>query len=209
MASRRDKFTNRHCGIDHAMSCRGLWAPALLGKCGFFLVLLAQLSAQVTVEMSQYDYERTGANLQEWILHPSNVNSASFGKLFSRSVDASVYALPLIVPNLDIAGERRNVLFVATMGNTVYAFDADDPTRVEPYWSKNLGTPAPGDSWIGPVYHGILSTPFIDVPTGTLYTVTMTRKNQESNLFVHALDIHDGTPKYNPIPRRTAWFEHW
>ena len=163
--------------------------PALLGKCGIFFVLLARLGAQVTVEMSQYDYERTGANLQEWILHPSNVNSASFGKLFSRSVDASVYALPLIVPNLNIAGERRNVLFVATMGNTVYAFDADDPARVEPYWSKNLGTPAPGDSWIGPVYHGILSTPFIDVPTGTLYTVTMVRKDKESNLLVHALDI--------------------
>ena len=162
-----------------------------------FFVLLAHLGAQVTVDMSQYDYERTGANLQEWILHPSNVNSASFGKLFSRSVDASVYALPLIVPNLNIAGERRNVLFVATMGNTVYAFDADDPARAEPYWSKNLGTPAPGDSWIGPVYHGILSTPFIDVPTGTLYTVTMVRKGKESNLFVHALDIHDGKPKYN------------
>jgi hypothetical protein len=147
--------------------------------------------------MSQYDYERTGANLQEWILHPSNVNSASFGKLFSRSVDASVYALPLIVPNLEIAGERRNVLFVATMGNTVYAFDADDPARVEPYWSKNLGTPAPGDSWIGPVYHGILSTPFIDVPTGTLYTVTMVRKDKEFNLLVHALDIYNGKPKYN------------
>ena len=137
MASRRDKFTNRHCGIDHALSCGGLWAPALLGKCGFFFVLLAPLGAQVTVEMSQYNYERTGANLQ--ILQPSNVNSASFGKLFSRSVDASVYALPLIVPNLNIAGERRNVLFVATMGNTVYAFDADDPARIEPYWSKNLG----------------------------------------------------------------------
>ena len=170
---------------------------ALLGKCGMFFVLLAQLGAQVTVEMSQYDYERTGANLQEWILHPSNVNSAGFGKLFSRSVDASVYALPLIVPNLNIAGERRNVLFVATMGNTVYAFDADDPARVEPYWSKNLGTPAPGDSWIGPVYHGILSTPFIDVPTGTLYTVTMVRKDKEFNLFVHALDMYNGKPKYN------------
>ena len=171
--------------------------PALPGMCGIFFVLLAQLGAQVTVGMSQYDYERTGTNLQEWILHPSNVNSAGFGKLFSRSVDASVYALPLIVPNLNIAGERRNVLFVATMGNTVYAFDADDPARVEPYWSKNLGTPAPGDSWIGPVHHGILSTPFIDVPTGTLYTVTMVRKDNESNLLVHALDIYNGQPKYN------------
>lgn len=147
--------------------------------------------------MSQYNYERTGANLQEWILNPSNVNSKSFGKLFSRNVDASVYALPLIVPNLEIAGERRNVLFVATMENTVYAFDADDPARAEPYWSRKLGTPAKGDSWIGPIHHGILSTPFIDVPTGTLYTVTMERKDNGSNLFVHALDIHDGAPKYN------------
>ena len=155
------------------------------------------LRAQVTVPMSQYDYGRTGANLNEWILSPSTVDSNRFGKIFSRSVDDSVYALPLIVPNLDISGQRRNVLFVATMGNTVYAFDADDPARVEPYWSKNLGTPAPGDSWIGPVHHGILGTPFIDVPTGTLYVVTMTRKEKDSNLWVHALDIYNGNPKYN------------
>src|SRR4051812_41274053 len=90
------QFTNRDSG-DHAIGGGGLWAPALLRKCLMLFLLLAPLGAQVTVEMSQYDYERTGANLQEWILHPSNVNSASFGKLFSRSVDASVYALPLIV----------------------------------------------------------------------------------------------------------------
>ncbi len=155
------------------------------------------LRAQVTVPMSQYDYGRTGANLNEWILSPSTVDSNRFGKIFSRSVDDSVYALPLIVPNLDISGQCRNVLFVATMGNTVYAFDADDPARVEPYWSKNLGTPAPGDSWIGPVHHGILGTPFIDVPTGTIYVVTMTRKEKDSNLWVHALDIYNGNPKYN------------
>src|SRR5437867_10669458 len=83
--SRCNIFTNRDSGIDHAIGCGGLWAPALLGKSAIFFVLLAQLGAQVTVEMSQYNYERTGANLQEWILHPSNVNSASFGKLFSRS----------------------------------------------------------------------------------------------------------------------------
>ena len=197
MSNRSNVSANRHCGVHHFRVCRGLWARAGLRNFGLIFVLAAELSAQVTVEMSQYDYERTGANLQELILHPSNVNAASFGKLFSRKVDASVYALPLIIPNLSIAGERRNVLFVATMGNTVYAFDADDPARTEAYWSKNLGTPAAGDSWIGPIHHGILSTPFIDVSSGTLYTVTLQRKGKESNLFVHALDIHDGTPKYN------------
>src|SRR5213078_4209955 len=149
----------------------------------------APVGAPVTVPMSQYDYGRTGANLEEWLLNPSNVDATHFGKLFSRRVDDSIYALPLIVPNLNISGRRHNVMFVATMGNTVYAFDADDPARSQPYWSRNLGTPAPGDSWIGPDHHGILGTPFIDVPTGTLYVVTMVKTGAEFNLWVNALDI--------------------
>src|SRR5262245_63976211 len=104
----------------------------------------ASVGGPVTVPMSQYDYGRTGANLQESVLKPSNVDATHFGKLFSRSVDDSVYALPLIVPNLDIAARRHNVLFVATMNNTVYAFDADDPSQAEPLWSRNLATPPPG-----------------------------------------------------------------
>ena len=85
--------------------------PTRVSSCwlGLICAVAASVSAQVTVPMSQYDYERTGANLQEWMLNPSNVNAAHFGKLFSRNVDDSVYALPLIVPNLDIAGQRRNV----------------------------------------------------------------------------------------------------
>jgi hypothetical protein len=147
--------------------------------------------------MSQYDYDRTGSNLQEWILSPSNVDTTHFGKLFSRNVDDSIYALPLIVPNLNIAGQRHNVLFVATTGNTVYAFDADDPAQSKPLWSRNLDTPAPGDSWIGPVHQGVLGTPFIDVPTGTLYVVASVAKDNEHTLWVNALDIYNGSPKYN------------
>jgi len=164
---------------------------------GVICAVAVSLSAQVTVPMSQYDYGRTGANLQEWMISPSNLDATRFGKLFSRSIDDSVYALPLIVPNLDLSGRRRNVMFVATMGNTVYAFDADDPREPEPLWSRNLGTPASGDGWIGPTRHGILGTPFIDVPTGTLYVVAVIAKDNEYNLWVNALDIYNGSPKYN------------
>src|SRR4030095_10726606 len=132
-----------------------------------------------------------------WMLSPSNVDATHFGKLFSRRVDDSVYALPLIVPDLEISGQRHNVMFVATMGNTVYAFDADDPAQSEPFWSQNLGTPAPGDSWIGRVHHGILGTPFVDVPSGTLYAVALVKKENEFNLSLNALDIYTGRPKYN------------
>ena len=166
----------------------------------WLLVVLAVpvwMSAQVTVPMSQYDYERTGTNRQERILNPSNVEPTRFGKLFSRTVDDSVYALPLIVSNLTIGGRQRNVMFVATMGNTVYAFDADDPAEATPLWSHNLGTPAPGDNFIGPVHHGVLGTPFIDVPSGTLYVVALIQKGDESNLWVNALDIVTGKPKYS------------
>jgi hypothetical protein len=174
---------------------------ALMRMLSSWLAIMSAVAASagppVTVPMSQYDYGRTGANLQERILNPSNVDPAHFGKLFSRSVDDSIYALPLIVPDLEIGGRRHTVLFVASMGNTVYAFDADDPAQSEPLWSRNLGTPAPGDSWIGPVHHGILGTPFIDVPTATLYVVALVAKDNEFNLFVNALDISNGRPKYN------------
>ena len=131
------------------------------------------------------------------MLSPSNVDATRFGKLFSRKIDDSIYALPLIVPNLDFSGQRRNVMFLATMGNTVYAFDADEPGQSEPLWSRNLGTPASGDGWIGPTQHGILGTPFIDVPTGTLYVVAVVAKDNENHLWVNALDIYNGSPKFN------------
>src|ERR1051326_4830800 len=174
----------------------------ILSSCLAFISVVAVATgaparAPVTVAMSQYDYGRTGANLQESILNASNVDAARFGKIFSRRVDDSIYALPLLVSDLEISGRRRNVLFVATMGNTVYAFDADDPAQSEPLWSRNLGTPAPGDRWIGPHHQGVPGTPFIDVPTRTLYVVTLVSKADEVNLWVNALDITDGSPKYS------------
>ena len=39
---------------------------------------------------AQYDNGRTSADLHEKLLKPSNVNPASFGKLFSRTVDGDV-----------------------------------------------------------------------------------------------------------------------
>ena len=89
---------------------------------GVIALVLAMLvtpaaMAQVSVLTQDYDMSRSGANLGETILTPSNVSSATFGKLFAYPVDEDVIAQPLYVPNLFIGGATHNVVFVATMGN--------------------------------------------------------------------------------------------
>ena len=100
---------------------------ALIAAGAFLVVSFAH--AQIDVVSERYDDARTGANLAETTLNTSNVNVDSFGKLWSYTVSGSVYAQPLYVRNVDIAGGTHNVLYVVTMNDIVYAFDADSGDR--------------------------------------------------------------------------------
>ncbi len=94
----------------------------------FALVCLAftgSLSAQIAT--SQYDNARTGANLNEKVLTPKNVNANEFGKLFAFSVDGDVYAQPLFLPHVSIPGQANTTL--SSWPQNVTAFTRS--TRVE------------------------------------------------------------------------------
>src|SRR3989475_8658763 len=82
------------------------------------------------------DNAKTGQQLHEEILTPANVSAAHFGKLWVLNVDGKVDAQPLYAAGVPIAGKGlRNVLFVATEHDSVYAFDADS-TNV--FWRVSL-----------------------------------------------------------------------
>src|SRR5579864_5269211 len=90
---------------------------------------LSQIPSEPTVNNSVLTYHndnaRTGQNLNETILTPTNVNSTSFGRLGFMSVDGVVDAEPLYVSNLMVGGTAHNVVFVSTENDSVYAFDGD------------------------------------------------------------------------------------
>jgi hypothetical protein len=83
------------------------------------------------------DLARDGVNAQEYALTTSSVNPATFGKLFSCTVDGAVYAQPLWVANVTKNNVQHNVVVVATEHDSVYAFDADlSPCML--LWHANL-----------------------------------------------------------------------
>lgn len=165
------------------------------------LLLASPIAASAVNVLTQHnDTFRTGANLSESVLTVSNVGSSQFGKLFSRAVDGQIYAQPLYVSGLTISGKLRNVLYVATEHNSVYAFDADDPAASTALWQVNLGSSVPiGDfsncTDLQPEV-GITGTPVIDLTSNTMYVVAKTLVGTNHFQRLHALNILTGAEKF-------------
>ncbi|MEV5510639.1 hypothetical protein [Streptomyces orinoci] len=167
----------------------------------------------VPVTTQHNDNRRTGANLRETALSPATVGPASFGKLFSRRVDGQIYAQPLVVPAVQLpGGARRDIVYVATMHNSVYAFDAHRPEAADPLWHTVLGPSVPlPDPEIGPsgyrdisIEVGIVGTPVIDPVRKVLYAVAFTRDRTGYQHTLHALGLADGRQAPGGPVRLTA-----
>lgn len=174
-------------------------SPKPISLLALFVICAAGLSFATDVVTYHNDIYRSGQNSQETILTQSNVNSTSFGKLFTLPVDNVIDAEPLYLSAVSIPGNgTHNVIYTVTENDSVYAFDADQGTLL---WQVSvLGAgETPSDTHncgqINPVI-GITSTPVIDRhtgPNGTIYVVAMS-KNSSSTYFqrIHALDITTG-----------------
>ena len=177
----------------------------------FLFCLIA--TAQKSVLTQHNNINRTGWYDNETILNKTNVHAGSFGKIFTRSVDDQIYAQPLIKLKLNIPNKGlKNVVFVCTVNNSVYAFDADSANISTPYWQKNL---TPQHSRVinrndetgacGGFYRdfsgnmGIVGTPVIDSTTNTMYlvarSVDTTGGTKSFKQYLHALNITTGAEK--------------
>ena len=150
----------------------------------------------VNVLTGNYDNQRTSANLQETILTTVNVNPDRFGKIGAFPVDGQIYAQPLYAAAVQIPGKgTRNVVYVVTMHNSAYAFDADAPQSTAPLWQVNFGPSVPSSllnfADILPEI-GILSTPVIDLTRQAMYLVSETLENGNPVFRIHALSLSDG-----------------
>lgn len=178
-------------------------------------------SAQVDVLTQHNDNTRTGVNLRETVLRPGNLTTTSFGLLFKRTLDDQLYTQPLLATGIAVGGGTRDLLYVTTVNNSVYAFDANDAEATVPVWHVNFGTPANLHSanfgcldMNGQM--GIIGTPVIDKKRGVLYVVALTQVNDPSGkapTFIqrlHELDLSTGAdlpespvvvlaPDFNPL----------
>ena len=179
----------------------------LHGPRGLALCVLLYLSypsqAQVSVLTANGSNDRTNANLQEVQLAPATVAPDSFGKLGTFPTDGQVYAQPLYVSGLAIPGKgSRNVVFVTSMHNSVYAYDADSTASTSLLWSVNLGPSIPASMLFpasGDIANevGILGTGVIDLQQGVLYVVADTLQRGAPVFYLHALDLTNGQERLN------------
>jgi len=164
--------------------------------------------AQVDVTMQANDIGRTGQNLNETTLTTANVNPTQFGLLFSQAVSGPVYAQPLYLSGFLINGATHNVLIVATLNGSVYAFDANSNTgaNANPLWSISLldtahGAP-PGATPYGTM--GTIGTPVIDRPGGTLYVVSADSEGGVPVYRLHGLNLLNGAENFGGPVEITA-----
>ncbi len=173
--------------------------------------ILSFAQSNISVLTQHNNIHRTGWNDQETVLNHVQVASGKFGCTGTFSMDDEVYAQPLIANNITIGNYTGNVLFTATVNNSVYAFNAADVSQAAALWQVNLnppgqrtpdisdlkdnqyGAPCGGNYRDFSGRFGIVGTPVIDTASKTIYVATKTTDgNGNFYAYINALDMQNG-----------------
>jgi len=190
------------CG---AITTAGLYtAPAAPGSCTITAAATANKantgSATATVTLVNYLTRKgtvsgTGVQSGEFVLTPATIASGKFGQRWSVGLDGSIWGQPLYVNAITAGGKLRNVVYVTTNNDSVYAFDADTGTEL---WKTNFlsagVTAVTGASTKISTQTGILGTPAIDIDEQAIYVVAETAENNATEFRhrLHALNLVTG-----------------
>jgi hypothetical protein len=155
----------------------------------------------VDVTTHHYDSMRTGWNSSETKLSPATIKNGSFGLLKTIALDEQIDAQPLIVSNLQIAGQNHDVAYVVTENNTVYAVDIPSGTVLQ---QRNMGAPVTaGRNGLIKCGNnanniGITSTPVIDRDSNSLYLIAYTTETTQPVYRIYDLDLASLADKTPP-----------
>jgi hypothetical protein len=174
-----------------------------------FFLLGGFVSAQSRDVLTyHYDNYRTGWNNSEPSLTPRTFKDSSFGLLYDKDYfDEQIDAQPLIVSGLPIGGQTKEVVFIATENNSLYAVDAATGAKIA---SRSFGAPAPSSALCGngSDHLGINSTPVINEARDILYLIAAVWGGSDFDYVLFAVDLRkldDPDPtkrlpdKYTPV----------
>jgi hypothetical protein len=169
-----------------------------------------EVSTLIDVVTHHYDIGRTGLNPNEADLTYANVNFSQFGLLRMLPVDGVVDAQPLLLSNVKTGRNPRNLVYVATEHDSVYAFDAQSGAQVWKVSMLGAGETTgnvPGCNQIVPEI-GITATPVIDRTAGSRGAIFLTATSVDMagkyHQRLHALDVVSGAELPNSPVEVTA-----
>jgi hypothetical protein len=155
------------------------------------LALVCAASALASEPTNAGDNLRDGWYPEQTSLTPQLVSGGTFGKLWTTSVEGSVYAQPLLADG---------IVLVATEANKVYGLD---PATGSVHWSSTLTSSTPwnasdiGCADLTPTI-GVTATPVVDPSTNIAYMTHKTYVSGSSGpavWFMDAIELATGKEK--------------
>ncbi|HVY34250.1 MAG TPA: PQQ-binding-like beta-propeller repeat protein [Caulobacteraceae bacterium] len=152
-----------------------------------------------------YDQQRTGWNQGETTLGKANVSKLKLLWTSQLAITPNNEALssltaPLVVEGVDVGGAKKDLVFLLSADDSLFALDADSG---KPVWQKTFPNPAkpqhPADTSCS---NTAQDTPVIDKARGLIFFIASDGK-------LRAAHLSDGSEAMRPTPMLAAFARAW